>query len=74
MAHDEDPAHVLAAGATSLILRVIVVILHFVTRTLQKAVIGIDDWLTLPALVCVSRVLIHSLSYSVNLLSLRSSW
>ncbi|KAF4630529.1 hypothetical protein G7Y89_g7613 [Cudoniella acicularis] len=53
MAHDQDPAYVLAAGATFLVLCTIVVALRFSTRLLQKANFGIDDYLTIPSLLLV---------------------
>lgn len=52
MVYDEDPAHVLAAGAIFIAVCTIIVTLRFFTRAVQKAKIGIDDWLVLPALVC----------------------
>ena len=52
MAYDEHPTHVLAAGAIFIAVCTIIVTLRFYTRALQKAEIGIDDWLVLPALVC----------------------
>lgn len=53
MAQDTNPSYVLAAGAIFLILCPIVVGLRFYTRAIQKAKIGIDDWLILPALVSI---------------------
>ena len=53
MSRDEDPAYVMAAGAAFLaICPLIVTLRFFVRRTLLKGRIGIEDWLTLPALVC----------------------
>jgi len=53
MAQDTNPSYVLAAGAIFLTLCPIVVGLRFYTRAIQKAKIGIDDWLILPALVSI---------------------
>ncbi|APA12130.1 hypothetical protein sscle_09g069000 [Sclerotinia sclerotiorum 1980 UF-70] len=53
MAHDQDPGYVLAAGSVFLVLCIISVSLRVLTRYLQKARLGIDDWLTIPALLMV---------------------
>ena len=45
------PGEVLAAGIVLPILGIVFVGLRFYTRMLQKASFGIDDWLTVPALV-----------------------
>ena len=48
---DHTPGGVLAVSIALPILSIIAVFLRFYTRRLQKAKLGIDDWLTLPALV-----------------------
>ncbi|KAI1397064.1 hypothetical protein F4819DRAFT_490923 [Hypoxylon fuscum] len=48
------PAEILAAAAALPALGIIVVILRFYTRLLQKAKLGIDGFLILPAVVLVS--------------------
>ncbi|KAI9660398.1 MAG: hypothetical protein M1821_009748 [Bathelium mastoideum] len=48
---DHTPGGVLAVSIASPILAIIAVFLRFYTRRLQKAYLGIDDWLTIPALV-----------------------
>ncbi|KAF7932852.1 uncharacterized protein EAE98_004151 [Botrytis deweyae] len=53
MAHDQDPGYVLAAGATFLVLCIVFVFLRILTRYLQKTRLGLDDWLTIPALLMV---------------------
>ena len=75
MAHDKDPAYVLAAGATFLAVCIIIVVLRFFTRTLQKVTIGIDDWLVIPALVCASLIpFVRLCVWLVDLLIILSSW
>lgn len=55
--HDTDPTYFLACGAGFLSICTVVVAARFYTRIGQKAKIGIDDWLTLPALVCAAFLL-----------------
>ena len=58
--HDTDPSYFLACGAGFLAICTVVVAARFYTRIGQKARIGIDDWLTLPALVCTTAFLLYS--------------
>jgi hypothetical protein len=51
MAHDSDPAYVLAAAGTLLSLSLIAVGLLFATRAIHKTKYGVEDYLLLPALV-----------------------
>ena len=55
------PGEILAAGIVLPVLGILLVGLRFYTRILQKSFIGIDDWLTLPALVssCYSPFRVH---------------
>jgi hypothetical protein len=53
MAHDQDPAYVLTAGALFPPLCIIAVALRFYTRRVQKLELRLDDWLLLPSLVSV---------------------
>ena len=48
------PGEVIAAGAVLPSLCIIIVALRFWTRSLQKGNYGVDDWLTLPALVSIT--------------------
>ena len=60
MSRDESPAYMMAASATFLaVCPLIVALRFFVKKTLLKGRIGIEDWLTLPALVCYSRISGH---------------
>lgn len=43
-----------AASIVLPILSIVFVLLRVYTRRLQKNHLGIDDWLMLPALVCIS--------------------
>ena len=61
MAHDQDPAYAMAAGATFLALSVIVVALRFFVRSRQKAQLGADDWLVIPAAVRIAMESLMSL-------------
>ena len=65
MADDQNPNYMLAAGATFIALCIIIVALRFFTRSLQKARIGIDDWLVLPALVSAFLMLVAGLPCSL---------
>ena len=49
--HSTDPSYFLACGTGFLVVCTLVVAARFYTRIGQKARIGADDWLTLPALV-----------------------
>ena len=49
-----SPAEVIAAGVVLPVLGIIVVALRFHARRIQKAHVGIDDWLTVPASVSFS--------------------
>lgn len=42
---------IIAAGTVLPILAIIAVILRFFVRSRQQAAVGLDDWLTIPALV-----------------------
>ena len=53
MKYDQDPAYVLAAGIAFPVLCIIVVSLRFYARSGQKARYGLDDWLSLFALVSI---------------------
>ena len=54
MANNAEPSYVIACAADFLALCPILVVLRFYSRMKQHTVLGIDDWLTLPALVSTS--------------------
>ncbi len=51
------PRHVIAAGTLPPLLDIISIALRAFARKRQKQVVGVDDWLMVPATVRIGRIL-----------------